>query len=271
MNHALLSDLVLGLAACCYFVATLGFTTHLAKRGGSKSASAISRQLMGAGVALHAVYIVYISAVQHVCPVKTIHYGLSLGGLTAALLYLLVRKFLKIYGIGVFVSCIALIFIIAGRFFPIHQVSSGLQSGLLPLHVAANVLGDACFVIASGAAATYLFQERQLKAKKGSSVFGRLPPIDTLDRTAHIFLVAGFLLATIGAATGTIWVAKLHIGKTTEILRVLLGYATWSVVSAVLLLRATLGWRGRRAAYGTLVGFALAMIVVLLYFVGGRS
>ena len=163
---------------------------------------------------------------------------------------------------------IALVFLLAGRFVTVHQVSPSLRGSLLPLHVSSNVLGDAFFIIASGAAAMYLFQERQLKAKRVSSVFGRLPPIDSLDRTAHVFLVAGFLLATIGAATGTVWVAKLQFGTMQELLRVLLGYVTWCVFSAVLLLRATLGWRGRRAAYGTIIGFVFAMIVVLLYLIG---
>ena len=30
-------------------------------------------------------------------------------------------------------------------------------------------------------------------------------------------------------------------------------------------MRAALGWRGKRGAYGTLAGFALAMLVVALY------
>ena len=271
MNHALLSDLVLGLAACSYTAATLSFTLHLARKGGWQQATRIARWLMALGVVLHAGYLGYVSVAQHVCPMKTIHFGVSSGGLAAAFVYLVARRYLKIYGLGVFVAPISLIFLLAGRFVAVHQLSPELRSNLLPLHITANVLADAFFVIATGAAAMYLFQERQLKAKRGSAVFGRLPPIDALDRTAHIFLVAGFLLATVGAATGTLWVAKLQVGTTAEFLRVLIGYATWAVFSAVLLLRATLGWRGRRAAYGTLIGFVLAMIVVLLYLVGSGA
>lgn len=268
MNHALLSDLVLGLAAFCYIAATFAFTLHLAKKGGWDQATRVARWLMWTGVALHAVHLGYVSVARHACPMKTIHFGVSAGGLAAAFVYLAARRLLKIYGLGVFVAPISLVFLLAGRFAAVQQVSPSLRGSLLPLHVSANVLGDAFFVIASGAAAMYLFQERQLKAKRVASVFGRLPPIDTLDRTAHIFLIAGFLLATVGAATGTVWVAKLHIGTTQEFLRVLFGYVSWFVFSAVLLLRATLGWRGRRAAYGTLIGFAFAMIVVLLYLIG---
>lgn len=268
MDHALLSDLVLGLAACSYTAATLAFTLHLARRGGSEKALRAARWILGLGVLLHASYLGYVGIAQHVCPMKTIHFGVSAGGLAAALVYLLARRFLSIYGLGVFVAPIALVFLLAGRFVAVEHVAPGLRNSLLPMHVSSNVLGDAFFVLAAGAAAMYLFQERRLKSKRGASVFGRLPPIDSLDRATHVFLIAGFLFATIGAATGTIWVAKLQVGTTAEFLRVLLGYVTWTIFSAVLLLRASLGWRGKRAAYGTLIGFVFAMTVVLLYLLG---
>jgi ABC-type uncharacterized transport system permease subunit len=62
-------------------------------------------------------------------------------------------------------------------------------------------------------------------------------------------------------------VSKLTVGTTSELLRILLGYMTWLVFSAVLVLRLTFGWRGKRAAYGTLAGFALSMFVVSLYLI----
>jgi ABC-type transport system involved in cytochrome c biogenesis permease subunit len=50
-----------------------------------------------------------------------------------------------------------------------------------------------------------------------------------------------------------------------EVTRAIFGYVTWLVIAAVLFLRAAAGWRGRRAAYGTLTGFGLAVVVLLLY------
>jgi len=43
------------------------------------------------------------------------------------------------------------------------------------------------------------------------------------------------------------------------------GYATWLLTGAVLLLRAAAGWRGRRAAYGTIAGLVFAMAVIAVY------
>ena len=42
------------------------------------------------------------------------------------------------------------------------------------------------------------------------------------------------------------------------------GTATWTLFAAVLLLRAGAGWRGRKAAYGTIAGFSFAVLVLLV-------
>ena len=42
---------------------------------------------------------------------------------------------------------------------------------------------------------------------------------------------------------------------------------TWLVIAGVLFLRAAAGWRGRRAAYGTIAGFGFAVLVLVVYLV----
>jgi ABC-type uncharacterized transport system permease subunit len=267
VNPNLVSDLLIGAAACAYACSAAGFFVHLLRRRGAPRAARAARWLLIAAVALHAVFIVQYSLASRTCPVKTINLGVSLGAIAAALVYLAARRWLKIDGLGVFIAPIAFAFLLAGRFVGIGEVPSTVQSRLLPLHIAANVLGDSFFLLASGAAVLYLVQARQLKAKRGAPVFGRLPPLDALDRAAHGFLVVGFPLTTFGALSGTVWISKLHAGGPTAVLRVLLGYVAWVVFAGVLLLRLKLGWRGKRAAFGTLAGFALALVVLALYFV----
>ncbi len=92
-----------------------------------------------------------------------------------------------------------------------------------------------------------------------------LPPLDTLDRAEHRFLVAGFPLLTIGIVTGTFWSRQLEFGTPTEVMRIVFGYATWLLIAAVLLLRAAAGWRGRRSAYGTILGLFCALGVLVVY------
>ena len=44
---------------------------------------------------------------------------------------------------------------------------------------------------------------------------------------------------------------------------------SWALFAAVLLLRLAAGWRGRRAAIGTILGYASAVVVLLFYAVRG--
>jgi ABC-type uncharacterized transport system permease subunit len=135
----------------------------------------------------------------------------------------------------------------------------------MPFHVASNLFGVALFTLAFSAATLYLIQERLLKAKRIDGVFRRLPPLDVLDKAEHRFLLAGFPLLTVGIITGTLWARRVEMGAPGEVLRAVFGYVTWLVIAAVLFLRAAAGWRGRRAAYGTIAGFSLAVIVLLFY------
>ena len=131
----------------------------------------------------------------------------------------------------------------------------------------ANLLGVALFLLAGGAAGLYLFAERRLKQKRPAKGRANLPALDTLDRAVHRFLVLGFPLLTLGVVTGTIWAKRLEMGAPEEVLRIVLGYATWLLIAMVLLLRVAAGWRGRRAAYGTLAGLGCALAVLGLYLV----
>jgi ABC-type uncharacterized transport system permease subunit len=261
----LLSDLIVCAAAAAYAGSCAAFFVHVSTRGGSQRATLVARSLLWAAAGLHLAFVLHFSAAFRVCPMKTMSLAMSLGMVVTCVAYLLVPRRLRADALGVFVVPVALGLLMASRFLGVPDVPLTLSNKLLPLHITSNVLGDGCFILASGAAAIYLLQERQLKAKRSASVFGKVPPLDTLDTAIHRFLLIGFVFITVGAVTGTVWVSKLTMGTPVEVARVMLGYATWFLFSTVLLLRSTLGWRGRRAAWGTLAGFALSMLVVFLY------
>jgi ABC-type uncharacterized transport system permease subunit len=267
-------DLLFGATAAVYLAACVLFTAFLfgwpggAPNAGG-SAPRVARwapRLVAIGVPLHAANIVAGSLVLHVCPVEGIHFSMSIASMLAALAYVLARARFRIDVVGVFVAPLALTFLLASRF-----VGTGgapkLRSAILPFHVAANLLSLALFTLAFAAAVAYLLQERHLKQKTFRGTFYRLPALDALDRAEHRFLVAGFPLLTIGILTGTLWAREVEAGGAAEIARAAFGYASWTLFGAVLLLRAVAGWRGRRAAYGTIAGFGFTLLVLVLYLV----
>ncbi|MGH7438854.1 MAG: cytochrome C assembly family protein [Polyangiaceae bacterium] len=265
-----LAHLLFLATALLYLAASVLFIGDLAGVGRAGAFGRTARfapLLVALGVPLHASQIVVWSLVLGVCPVEGIHFALSVASMLACLAYVLGRLRFRMDAVGAFVAPQALAFLLASRFVgPAIDGEPRLRSALLPFHVASSLFGIALFTLASAAAVAYLLQERHLKRKELDGV-DRLPPIDALDRAEHRFLVAGFPLLTIGILTGTIWAREVQAGGAADVARAALSYAAWALIAGVLLLRAAAGWRGRRAAVGTILGFGLTMLVLVFYLV----
>jgi ABC-type uncharacterized transport system permease subunit len=267
---ATLSDVLFVATAAAYLLASIAFLAYLVGR--APTSSKHGPWLLGVGAFLHACHIVVSSLVLHVCPVQGVHFALSVMSLLACVAYLAVRVRYKVDVVGAFVAPLALTFLTASHFVAVTpDETSGMGSAILPVHVSANLMGDALFTLAFGAAVAYLVQERQLKNKVFTGIFQRLPPLDALDKAEHRFLLAGFPLLTIGILTGTYWARRVELGGAADVARAAFGYATWLLFAGVLLMRAAAGWRGRRAAYGTIAGFGLSVIVLLIYLLRATS
>src|SRR5689334_2183212 len=195
----------------------------------------------------------------------SVKFALTLCGVVLAIAYLTLRTRMRIDAIGVVVAPLSLALLVGAQFLTGHGPTTDFPRTLLLMHVAANVLGVGLFLLAGAAGAFYLFQERRLKEKRVTSLQGRLPPLDALDLTEHRLLLAGFPLLTFGIVTGAVFAARLGDMTSAGLARSALAYATWLLVAAVLVLRAVAGWRGRRAAYGTLAGVMCVLLVIGIY------
>ncbi len=263
----MLVELVFYTTVAGYAVASALFFSYLMRAGGSARAGKAAPRVLGAAALLHTGYVCLASLTVNVCPVKSIHFVASIAALLATGLYLLLRRRWAIDALGAFVAPVALTFVLGSRF--VGGPDQAVGGGLLAFHVTVNVLGDALFLLASGAAVLYLIEERRLKQKRAASLFGRLPPLDALDRAEHRLLLIGFPLLTLGIISGTAWAHRLESGSPAEAARALFAYGTWVLFAGVLILRAALGWRGRRAAYLTIAGFLSAVAVLVVYLVRG--
>ncbi|WP_437898773.1 cytochrome C assembly family protein [Sorangium sp. So ce124] len=223
--------------------------------------------LLGLGALGHATYVTLASFVARVCPVHSVHFMLSVASLLAIGVYLVARRRFRVDALGLLIGPLGLAFLLGTFFLGKPHPEPKFSPLFIAAHIMANLLGIALFLLAGASAALYLVQEKRLKQKRHVERMGNLPPLDTLDRAVHIFLSAGFPLLTLGIVTGTYWAHRLEMGNTEEVMRAIFGYATWLLIALVLLLRAAAGWRGRRAAYGTIAGLACAGAVLVIYLV----
>ena len=256
------------LGVIAYTAASTLFFLELLKGDASASRAKYASRLLATGAVLHGAHVVTASLLSRVCPVESLHFGLSFSALIAVAAFLVLESRFRLHAIGAFVGPIALTFLVGAQFVgDASGASAELPRTLLALHIAANVLGVGLFLIAGVLGIAYVIEERRLKRKQVSPRALKLPPLDALDRATHRLLLAGFPLLTFGVVTGAVFSKQLGAAEGAELLRALLGYATWVLLAAVLVLRQVAGWRGRRAAWGTLAGVVCVLLVIALYIV----
>jgi ABC-type uncharacterized transport system permease subunit len=130
----------------------------------------------------------------------------------------------------------------------------------LAVHVGLVLAAFAGFTLAASLSALYLWQERRLKARRPGGLLGRTPALATLDSLAAKTVLVALPALTAGVAVGFLRLERDGGGFDALMAVTIL---TWVVYSVFVLLRYELGWRGRRAAYLLLAGFALVVVARL--------
>jgi ABC-type uncharacterized transport system permease subunit len=268
-----LASIAFYLGVIAYSAASTVFFLELLRRDADKPPGSFGPRLLMLGALIHAGHVVAASLLSRVCPVESLHFGLSLSALGAVVAYLLLRVRFRLHAVGAIVAPLALSFLIGAQFVSTPPAEAQLPKGLLMLHIAANLIGIGVFLVAGGSSALYVLVESRLRHKKLgiSSNSTRLPPLEALDRAAHRLLLVGFPLLTFGVVTGALFTQRVGEETSVAVLRSIMGYATWGLLAAVLLLRQIIGLRGRRAAYGTLAGVLCMLVVLLVYAVRGGA
>jgi cytochrome c-type biogenesis protein CcsB len=167
---------------------------------------------------------------------------------------------------GAFILPIAFILQASAAFFAgtaSLALPPALQSMWLPFHIGTSFLGDAFFAVAFATGIMYLLQERGLKSKRPGAFYYRLPSLDTLDAINYRSLTVGFPLLTLGIITGSVWAEEAWGAYWTWDSKEVWSLITWFIYAAVLHARMTAGWRGRRAAILSIIGFAAVLFTFL--------
>ena len=180
--------------------------------------------------------------------------------------YLVITVRYKVPVVGAFVMPITFILMAAAALLPdkgIGEIPPALQSNWLPIHVTLSFMGDALFAMAFGTGVMYLIQERQLKRKRPGVFYYRLPSLDVLDSMNYRALTIGFPLLTLGIITGSVWAQYAWGSYWSWDAKETWSLITWFIYAAVLHARLTAGWRGRKAAWFSIIGFAAVLFTFL--------
>jgi ABC-type transport system involved in cytochrome c biogenesis permease subunit len=130
------------------------------------------------------------------------------------------------------------------------------------VHIALALIGIAAFVLNFAGALMYLLQERQIRAKRPGRFYYRLPALETLDHLTYRTLALGFPFLTTGIILGAVWARTSWGSVFAPDPLAFFSAVAWVIYAGTLAGRTAAGWRGRRAAYYAIVGFA-ALVLTL--------
>ena len=140
------------------------------------------------------------------------------------------------------------------------EARAGYSTAFLALHVGFVLAAFAGFTLAAALSGLYVWQERRLKRRKTGGLLGRTPSLLTLDTVAGRTVAVALPALTIGIVAGLLRLQSDGGGVDALMAVTLL---TWLVYGVYVVLRYEAGWRGSRAAYLALAGFALVVVVRL--------
>jgi cytochrome c-type biogenesis protein CcsB len=144
---------------------------------------------------------------------------------------------------------------------------STLTKIIFPVHITLVIVSYAAFAVTFVCGLMYLIQEHELKAKRFGANSERLPALNTCDEIGYRSVTIGFVLLTLGVATGIFWNNQLDGRYWRNDPKEVMALITWIVYLFPIHYRVTAGWRGRRAAWMSIAGF----VVVLLTWLGVRG
>ena len=239
--------------------------------------------LSAVGLLAHVVAVVTRGFAVHRAPWGNMYEFVVALTCVAAIFFCYVMVRYRAWALGVFVMgavVIALglaetvIYTAAGPLVP------ALQSYWLSIHVTAMTLATGIFFVAAVLGVMYLVAERYRarvaagKAEPGNGLLERIPSSAQLDKLTYRTVVFGFPIWTFGVIAGAIW-ADQAWGRYWGWDPVeTWAFITWVLYACYLHARATAGWRGRRAHYIQLLGFAsltFNMLVVQVFITGMHS
>jgi ABC-type uncharacterized transport system permease subunit len=129
------------------------------------------------------------------------------------------------------------------------------------LHIATIIAGTFCFALGCVGGIVYLIAHRQLKHRglDSSHRWTGLPPLASIEKFNQWMIYLGFPLLTIAIITGTLRVIQEPdlLQRTPLLWKILLAILSWFVYAVIAHLPLAPRFRGTRAAWLWIIGFAL--------------
>ena len=274
-------------AVAGYALAMLGYAAEFAFKRARVGHVAVGLTVLG--WAAHVGSVVTRGFAAHRVPWGNMYEFSSMVSLVAVTVFLALLTRQRVRFLGAFVMAPVVLYLgLAGTVLYANAgpLVPALNSYWIKIHVVAAITASGAFMVSGVVTVLYLLKERwerrnpelslgpgaaaavevgappsqpvELPARRGLMAW--LPPADVLDRLAYRIVAFAFPVWTFAIIAGAIWAEQAWSRYWGWDPKETWSFITWLAYAAYLHARATAGWRGRRAAVLSLIGFGALMV-----------
>lgn len=210
---------------------------------------------------LHMAQLVMLGVRWQQFPAATVSQALSATAFAIAVVYALVEWQSGELATGLWMSGLACLFEVLSSLLytanpPYQEI---FHNPLFSAHAGFGLLGYAAFAVAASYGFLFLRLYSEIKRRQFSVFFGKLPPLEVLERMMVGALLAGFIALTGALVSGAIWANQVFVGNWLVDPKILVTIITWGFYGLSLVLRRWRRWQGRQTAIASLAGFAAVL------------
>jgi cytochrome c-type biogenesis protein CcsB len=198
-------------------------------------------------------------------PLSNLYESLIFFAWTIGLIYIWLEWKTRSRTIGVFATPFAFLAMAYASFSPnindrIQPLLPALQSNWLIAHVITCFFGYAAFAVSCSLSIMFLIRKSKQETKKGQQgIWAFFPQLPELDELIYKTIIIGFLLLTLGIATGSVWAHSAWGTYWSWDPKETWSLITWLLYAALLHARLVRGWHGTRIAWLSIIGFACVL------------
>ena len=262
----MLNATILSYTTFVYFAAFLLYLLYMVMRKSLMGRLATYASLLGLIAQTVAIIMRWIESYRlgfgH-APLSNLYESLIFFAWTIMLLYLIVEWRTRNKILGAFVTPLAFLAMAYASFSPdinshIQPLIPALKSNWLIAHVITCFFGYAAFALSFALSVMFLIKSLDKQGAKG--VFIKLiPPQDILDDLNYQMIVIGFLMLTLGIITGSVWAHSAWGTYWSWDPKETWSLITWLIYASVIHSRMVRGWRGKKIAILSIVGFCCVL------------
>lgn len=267
-----ISGKLLSITTFVYFLAMVFYIIYLVSKNNTLGLLATIATLAGFFIETGGLVLRWVESYQLGIgrpPLTNLYESLVFFSWCTAGIYLAFEFYYKNRFMGAFVLPFVSVAMAFASFSPnisqeIQPLVPALQSNWLIYHVITCFFAYAAFTVAAGISIMYVvkFRKEEKKLPLGP-ILSLFPSTATLDDINYKAIAVGFPMLTLGIITGAAWANYAWGSYWSWDPKETWSLITWFVYAAFLHARFTRGWKGKKAAWLSIIGFISVIVTYL--------